>query len=216
MFPQLAKFTDLSLLLLRLLVGLVFGTSGFNHLKHSKARAVSLGLSDNFTRFLGVAEVLGALGVVFGVSRTFSSHARHLWASNICYGHFVCFRAHFNSRGRVKGRSHLPTNIALFVLPRTLVPLGRLLKLARESNDLSPLLSRNPLHLMFETSRNIKLDNPCHDILQSPETNFTNWTMHAPCHSDPTANERYTPTLRHRSDKQRKSLYSLSLASCMR
>jgi putative oxidoreductase len=67
MFPQLAKFTDLSLLLLRLLVGLVFATSGFNHLKYSKARAVSLGLSETFTRFLGVAEILGALAVVFGV-----------------------------------------------------------------------------------------------------------------------------------------------------
>ena len=67
MFPQLAKYIDLSLLLLRLLVSLVFVTSGVNHLKDTKARAASLGLTENFTRFLGVAEVLGALGVLFGV-----------------------------------------------------------------------------------------------------------------------------------------------------
>jgi len=67
MFPQLAQYTDLSLLLLRLLVSLVFVTSGINHLKNPKARAASLGLTENFTRFLGVAEVLGALGVVFGI-----------------------------------------------------------------------------------------------------------------------------------------------------
>ena len=67
MFPQLAKYIDLSLLLLRLLVSLVFVTSGVNHLKDTKARAASLRLTENFTRFLGVAEVLGALGVLFGV-----------------------------------------------------------------------------------------------------------------------------------------------------
>jgi putative oxidoreductase len=66
MFPQLAKYTDLSLLLLRLLVFLVFATSGVSHLDNTKARAASLGLSEYFTRFLGVAEVLGALGVAFG------------------------------------------------------------------------------------------------------------------------------------------------------
>lgn len=45
MFPQLARFTDLGLLLLRLMVGLVFITS----------------------IFLGIAKVSGALGLAFGV-----------------------------------------------------------------------------------------------------------------------------------------------------
>jgi putative oxidoreductase len=66
MFPQLAKYTGFSLLLLRLIVSLVFVTSGINHLNDTKARAASLGLSENFTRFLGIAEVFGALGVAFG------------------------------------------------------------------------------------------------------------------------------------------------------
>ena len=67
MFPQLARFTDLSLLLLRLMVGLVFITSGYNHLKDPEGRSKSIGMSKGFTVFLGIAEVAGALGVVFGV-----------------------------------------------------------------------------------------------------------------------------------------------------
>jgi putative oxidoreductase len=67
MFPQLARFTDLGLLLLRLMVGLVFVNSGYNHLKDPAARAKNIGMSRAFTIFLGIAEVTGALGVTFGV-----------------------------------------------------------------------------------------------------------------------------------------------------
>ncbi|MGA7156537.1 MAG: DoxX family protein [Acidobacteriaceae bacterium] len=67
MFPQLAQCTDLSLLLLRLMVGLVFATSGYNHLRDPEARSKSIGMSKRFTIFLGIAEVAGSLGVVFGV-----------------------------------------------------------------------------------------------------------------------------------------------------
>jgi len=67
MFPQLARFTDLGLLLLRLMVGLVFITSGFNHLKDPEARSKSIEMSKSFTVFLGIAEVAGSLGVAFGV-----------------------------------------------------------------------------------------------------------------------------------------------------
>jgi putative oxidoreductase len=67
MFPQLASFTDLNLLLLRLMVGLIFITSGYNHLKDPEARSKSIGMSKSFTIFLGVSEVSGALGVTFGV-----------------------------------------------------------------------------------------------------------------------------------------------------
>jgi putative oxidoreductase len=67
MFPQLARFTDLGLLLMRLMVGLVFVTSGYNHLKDPTARAKSIGIPRVFTIFLGIAEVAGALGVAFGV-----------------------------------------------------------------------------------------------------------------------------------------------------
>jgi putative oxidoreductase len=67
MFPQLARFTDLGLLLLRLMVALVFVTSGYSHLKDPTARAKSIGMPKPFTIFLGIAEVSGGLGVAFGI-----------------------------------------------------------------------------------------------------------------------------------------------------
>ena len=67
MFPQLARFTDFGLLLMRLMVALVFVTSGYSHLKDPAARAKSIGMSKHFSIFLGAAEVAGGLGVAFGV-----------------------------------------------------------------------------------------------------------------------------------------------------
>jgi putative oxidoreductase len=67
MFPQLSRFTDLGLLLLRLMVSLVFVTSGYSHLKDPAARAKSIEMSTGFTIFLGIGEVAGGLGVAFGV-----------------------------------------------------------------------------------------------------------------------------------------------------
>ncbi|MCU1301380.1 MAG: hypothetical protein JWQ87_1664 [Candidatus Sulfotelmatobacter sp.] len=67
MFPELARFTDLGLLLLRLMVGLVFVTSGYSHLKDPATRAKSIGMSKAFTIVLGAGELAGGLGVAFGV-----------------------------------------------------------------------------------------------------------------------------------------------------
>jgi putative oxidoreductase len=67
MFPQLARFTDLGILLLRLMVGLVFVNSGYSHSSNPEARAKSIGMSKPFTLFLGIAEMAGGLGVAFGV-----------------------------------------------------------------------------------------------------------------------------------------------------
>jgi putative oxidoreductase len=67
MFPQLAQFTDLGLLLLRLMVGLVFVTSGWSHVSKAEERSKSIGMSKAFTLFLGIAEIAGGLGVAFGV-----------------------------------------------------------------------------------------------------------------------------------------------------
>ena len=67
MFPQLARFTHLGLLLLRLMIGLVFINSGYSHLKAPATRAKSIGMSKGFTIFLGAAEVAGGLGVAAGV-----------------------------------------------------------------------------------------------------------------------------------------------------
>jgi putative oxidoreductase len=67
MFPQLAQFADFGLLLLRLMVALLFITSGWSHVTKSDERRKSIGMSKAFTIFLGVTEVAGALGVAFGV-----------------------------------------------------------------------------------------------------------------------------------------------------
>jgi putative oxidoreductase len=66
-FPQLAQFTDIALLLLRLMVGMVFITSGYKHLKDPATRSKDIGLSKSFTSFLGAAELAGGLGVISGV-----------------------------------------------------------------------------------------------------------------------------------------------------
>ena len=65
--PWLYQFGDAALLLMRLLVGIVFITSGWNHSKDPVGRAKSIGQSPGFTRFLGVAELAGGLGVAIGV-----------------------------------------------------------------------------------------------------------------------------------------------------
>jgi putative oxidoreductase len=67
MFPQLTNFADAGFLLLRLMVGVVFASSGWSHLKDPEARGKSIGMSKGFTSFLGAAEMAGALCVVFGV-----------------------------------------------------------------------------------------------------------------------------------------------------
>jgi putative oxidoreductase len=66
-FPQLLGLQDVALLLLRLVVAIVFGASGYFDLKDPEARAKSIELSPALTRGLGVAEVLGSLGLVTGI-----------------------------------------------------------------------------------------------------------------------------------------------------
>ena len=65
--PGATQYADWSLLILRLVVALVFGTSGFNHLKSPRQRAESLGMSVGFTLFLGAAELAAAIGLALGV-----------------------------------------------------------------------------------------------------------------------------------------------------
>lgn len=67
MFPQLFRFTDFGLLLLRLMIGIIFLTSGWSHATKSAERSTSIGMSKGFTLFLGLAELAGGLGVVLGV-----------------------------------------------------------------------------------------------------------------------------------------------------
>lgn len=66
-FPDLLQLADVALLLLRLMVAAIFLSSGINHLRDPVERAKSIGMSPGFTRFLGIAETAGALGVATGV-----------------------------------------------------------------------------------------------------------------------------------------------------
>ncbi|MGO8718086.1 MAG: DoxX family protein [Acidobacteriaceae bacterium] len=67
LFPNSAQYADGGFLLLRIISAAVFFSSGSAHLKSPRKRAESLGLSVGFTLFLGGVEVLGALGILFGV-----------------------------------------------------------------------------------------------------------------------------------------------------
>jgi putative oxidoreductase len=65
--PGTAAYMDLSLLFLRVVVAVVFGTSGFNHLKSPKERAASIGMTVPLTVFIGAAELAGAIALVAGL-----------------------------------------------------------------------------------------------------------------------------------------------------
>jgi putative oxidoreductase len=64
--PGALLYNDWALLSMRIVVALVFGSSGINHLKSPTERAQSLGMSVPFTVFIGTAEVAGALALVVG------------------------------------------------------------------------------------------------------------------------------------------------------
>jgi putative oxidoreductase len=67
LLPWLLPYADVAVLLMRLLVGAIFVTSGWSHLKDPVSRGKSIGLPPGVTRFLGLAELTGGLGVAVGV-----------------------------------------------------------------------------------------------------------------------------------------------------
>lgn len=62
-----APFADVSLLCLRLMIAVVFGTSGYAHLKNPAARSASIEMSKAFTILLGAAELAAAVSLSTGV-----------------------------------------------------------------------------------------------------------------------------------------------------
>jgi putative oxidoreductase len=64
---HLAQFTDYGLLFLRVMAGVTYLSSGYNHLKNPEARSKSIGMSKGFIIFLAVAELAGGTGVILGV-----------------------------------------------------------------------------------------------------------------------------------------------------
>jgi putative oxidoreductase len=73
MVPSLQQFADLALLLMRLLVGVVFISSGWKHAKNPVERGESIGVSPEVTRFIGIAELTGGVGVAVGVLTQFAA-----------------------------------------------------------------------------------------------------------------------------------------------
>ena len=67
MILDTAFLTALSLLLLRIILAIVFFSSGRGHLQHPEERAKSVGLSPSATRVLGLVEILAAVSVAFGI-----------------------------------------------------------------------------------------------------------------------------------------------------
>jgi len=65
--PWLLRYSDMALLLMRLLLGAVFLTSGSSHVKDPVARGQSIGLPPGVTRLLGLGELAGGMGVAIGV-----------------------------------------------------------------------------------------------------------------------------------------------------
>ena len=66
-FPSLLDLQDFALFVLRLVVAIVFGASGYFHLKDPVGRAKGIELSPAATRGLGAAEALGSIGLVTGI-----------------------------------------------------------------------------------------------------------------------------------------------------
>ncbi len=66
-FSGLLAFADVTLLLLRLLVGWVFFDSGLRHAGDPVKRGADIGMSPAAARALGLAEMAGGAGVAFGV-----------------------------------------------------------------------------------------------------------------------------------------------------
>jgi putative oxidoreductase len=67
MFPQVARFEDIALFLMRIMVAAIFATSGWEHLRDPETRSKSIGISKGFTIFLGALELACALGLLFGI-----------------------------------------------------------------------------------------------------------------------------------------------------
>jgi len=67
LIPRLLPYADVAVLFMRLLVGAVFITSGWSHVRDPVARGESIGLPPGVTSWLGIAELAGGLGVALGV-----------------------------------------------------------------------------------------------------------------------------------------------------
>lgn len=67
MVIDISPLSDFALLALRIIVAIVFYSSGKSHATRPVERAESIGMSPGTTRFLGIVELAGALSVALGI-----------------------------------------------------------------------------------------------------------------------------------------------------
>lgn len=67
LFPFLLEFSDLALFLLRVWIAILFGWSGWSHVREPRERGRSIGMSPAATAVLGAAELVGAVLLVTGL-----------------------------------------------------------------------------------------------------------------------------------------------------
>ena len=69
----MAPFTDVALLFMRVMIGIVFLTSGWKHVTDPEKRSKDIAMGKGFTIFLGAAELSGSLGIIFNVLAQFAA-----------------------------------------------------------------------------------------------------------------------------------------------
>lgn len=66
-FPELADYSSWAILLLRLITGIVFLSSGWGHLTKPQERSESIGMNKTITFLLGLGEVIGSIALILGI-----------------------------------------------------------------------------------------------------------------------------------------------------
>lgn len=61
------NLVPISLLLLRIVIAIIFFSSGKSHMQNPVARGKSIGMSPTATSILGFVEIVGAISIAFGV-----------------------------------------------------------------------------------------------------------------------------------------------------
>jgi len=119
--PQLARFTDVALLLLRLMVGLVFMTSGWKDLEDPQGRSKDIEMSKGFMIFLGAAELAGGLAVSVGVLTQFAALGLILLMLGSIQKKLFVWRAGFWGKSGTNGWSY---DTMLLVMNLVIVTTG--------------------------------------------------------------------------------------------
>ncbi len=67
LFENLSQYSSFALLVLRIIVGIIFISSGWSHITKTEERAKSIEMSKPFTFMLGLGELAGGAFVILGI-----------------------------------------------------------------------------------------------------------------------------------------------------